>query len=161
MATFAMPKQSYASPAGTIDVNLGYALLTASGSTITAAWTCTGTISFTGLFRRRDTGATFGSQGFVNSTSGNWIWTQAGTPFDNVTPIGFLITSITGGAGKTISITFSTNNGSNWSGKWIRRSGVWVFAPVYTRRSSIWIFSPIQIRRSGVWVYSHNGNNGS
>jgi hypothetical protein len=161
MASFTMPNQVYANPAGTIDINLGYALLTASGSTIKATWSCTGSISFTGMFRRRDTGATFGPQGFVSNTGGNWIWTASGTPFDGNTPIGFLITSISGGSGKTITISFNTNNGENWSGRWVRRSGIWVFAPVFTSRSGAWVFSPRQIRRSGLWVYSHKGVNGS
>lgn len=152
--SFTMPVQTYITPTGTIDVDLAFALVPTSGNTITASWTATGSVSFTGHFRNRSNNALVGAQSFVNNTSGSWIWT--GDPnFNGSTPWGFELDTITNN-GHNISVTFSVNGtGFNYSGLYVRRTNAWVFMPVYTRRSGIWVFTPMYVRRTNAWSLLH------
>lgn len=153
MASFTMPAQTYITPSGTVDVDLGYALVPAAGATLTATWTATGLVSFTGHFRNRSNNALIGSQSFVNNSSGSWNFT-ADPNFNGATPWGFEFDTITAN-GHNITITFSTSNGVNYSGRWIRRSGAWAWVARFIRRSGAWVFVPRYIRRSGAWVLLH------
>ena len=154
MASFTMPAQTYVTPSGTVDVDLGYALVPAAGATITATWTATGLVSFTGRFRNRSSGVTVAPQTFINNTSGSWLH-SSDPNFDGSTPWGFEFDSITAN-GHNITITFSVNNGVNYSGRWRRRSGAWVWTARFRRRSGAWVFVPRYIRRSGAWALLHH-----
>lgn len=154
MASFTMKSQTFVTPTGTVDSPLDLSLTAASGTTIHAVWTATGLVSFTGHFRNKSNNSLFGPQSFVNNSGGNWIWSQAGTPFDNTTPIGFEMDTITNN-GHNITVTFSVDNGFSYSGHWIRRSGIWVWEARFIRRSGAWVFAPRYIRRSGAWVLVH------
>lgn len=151
---FTMPALSFVAPSGTVDSDDGYSLVPNATDTLRVSWTATGLVTFTGHFRNKSTNALIGAQTFTNNSSGNWLWANDPS-YDGVTRFGFEMDTITSN-GKTITLTFSVDNGINWSGKWVRRSGVWVWAPVYVRRSSAWVFAPYYVRRSGVWVLSHH-----
>ena len=153
MASFTMPAQALGVPSGTVDSDIGYALVPSSGATLTASWTASGLVSFTGHFRNRTLNTLVGPQTFTNNSSGSWIW-SGDTHYDGTTPWGFELDSITAN-GHTITVTFSVDNGRAYSGRWIRRSGVWTFAPVYVRRSGAWTFAPVYVRRSGAWTLAH------
>lgn len=153
MASFTMPAQTYAAPSGTVDVDLGYGLVPASGTTLRASWTASGLVTFTGHFRNRTLNTLVGPQTFTNNSSGNWIW-SADTHFDGSTPWGFELDSITAN-GHSITVTFSVDSGRAYSGRWTRRAGAWVFTPRYTRRSGVWVFTPRYTRRSGAWTLLH------
>lgn len=154
MASFTMDSQTFVLPtSGTISP-IDHAITAVSGTTVRASWTATGAVSFTGNFIRQDTNATFGPQAFVNNTSGNWIWTQSGAPYDDAIPIGIDLTGVTNN-GHDITVTISVDNGHSYSGRWIRRTGVWTWVARYTRRSGAWRFTPRYIRRTGTWSLLH------
>lgn len=154
MASFTMDAQVFVTPASGATSPVDHAITAASGATITATWTATGLVSFTGNFIRQDTNGTFGPQGFSNQSSGNWIWTQSGAPFDDATPLGIQLTGVANN-GHNITVTISVNNGHSYSGRFVRRTGAWVWVARYVRRSGAWKFVPRYVRRSGVWVLLH------
>lgn len=154
MASVTMTTQTFITPTGTVDSPIELSLCAVSGTTIHANWTATGAVSFTGHFRNKSNNTLFGPQAFVNNTSGSWLFTMSGSPFDSVTPLGFEMDSITNN-GHNISVTFEVDNGFAYSGRWVRRSGVWVWVITVVRRGGSWIFVPRYIRRSGAWVLLH------
>lgn len=154
MASFTMDAQTFVTPASGAQSPVDHAITAASGTTVRANWTATGLVNFTGNFVRQDTSATFGPQGFVNSSSGSWIWTQSGAPYDDATPIGIELTGVTNN-GHNITVTISVDNGHSYSGRWRRRTGVWVWTTRYRRRSGAWVFTPRYRRRAGAWVLVH------
>lgn len=131
----------------------GYALVPNTGTTLRVSWTSTGNVSFTGYFRNKVTNALVGAQTFSNFTSGNYSWT--GDPgYNGSNNWVWEIGSVTSN-GQNITITFSVDSGTAYSGVNVRRSGGWTFAPVYVRRGSAWVFIPIYARRSGTWILLH------
>lgn len=153
MSGFTMPAQNYVAPSGTIDGPIERSLCPDSGTTLRCSWNASGLVSFTGHFRNRSTNALIGPQSFVNNSSGNWLFT-ADPGYNSVTPFNFEFDSITSN-GHSIAFTFSVDSGTPYSGVKVRRSGSWVFTPIFVRRSGSWVWSPVFVRRSGVWVLSH------
>lgn len=154
MASFTMPAFTFVTPASGAQSPKDHAITAVSGTTVRASWTATGTVSFTGNFVNQNTNGTFGPQGFVNSISGNWLWTQSGAPYDDLTPIGVELTGVTNN-GHNITVTLSVDNGHSYSGIYVRRTGVWVWTAVFIRRSNAWIFTPLYVRRTSTWVIVH------
>lgn len=153
MAGFTMPAVTYVTPTGTVDSALDHALSPIAGTTLHCSWTATGSVSFTGHFRNRSNNALIGAQGFVNNVSGNWLY-SSDPGFNGSTPFGFEIDSITNN-GHNITFTFSVDNGYSYSGRYVRRTGAWVWTARQVRRGGVWVFTPRYIRRAGVWTLVH------
>lgn len=152
MSGFTMPAFTYPAPSGTVETPLDHALSPDTGTTLRCSWTASGLVSFTGHFRNKSTNALIGPQSFVNNSSGNWFFSDPS--YNGTTPFVLEMDSITAN-GHSITLTFSVDSGTPYSGVKIRRSGAWRFTPIYVRRSGSWVFAPAYVRRSGSWVFAH------
>lgn len=152
MSGFTMPAFTYPAPSGTVETPVDHALSPDAGTQLRCSWTATGLVSFTGHFRNKITNALIGSQSFSNDTVGNWFFGDSS--FNGSTPFVVEMDSITAN-GHSITLTFSVDSGTPYSGVKVRRAGVWRFTPIYVRRSGGWVFSPAYVRRSGAWALAH------